>query len=204
MSHQFHEALKELPISAGFLDYVLLLLRYHRPEFDGQPQKVRLDLIAQTCTYTNSFIETLRKLRDFLEYGVPGRRQKATAVDADRDVRAAVRRDVDELTYREIGKELGIPPPKDFSYKGDHPRVRQMVSRGRALLERTLSKEGWQEYIQAMRTEARRWQALSEVEQAAEGMVEALGIPYEEALRIEEEEAARMRERRSEHIPEND
>lgn len=234
MQFQLHEALKEVPIlpydrsksfaehleqvreqseeselvsglqGAVFLDYVLLVLRYHRPEFDNLPEKEKLDLIAQTCAYTNAFMEALRKLTDFLEYGVPGRRQKAVAIDADRDVRAAVRRDVDGLTYREIGRELGIPPPQDFGYKGDHPRVRQMVNRGRSLLERTLSKEGWQQHITAMRTEARRWEALSEVEQAAESTVEALGIPYEEALRISIEEEAEIQERRAKLRPENE
>jgi hypothetical protein len=187
-----------------YLDYVLLLLRYHRPEFDSLPEKEKLDLIAQTCAYTNTFMEALRKLTDFLEYGVPGRRQKAAAIDADRDVRAAVRRDVDGLTYREISSELGIPLPKDVAYKGDHPRVRQMVNRGRSLLERTLGKEGWQDHIEAMKAEAKRWKALSEIEQIAEGVSESLGIPYEEALRSEKEEAGRRQERRSEHMPETD
>jgi hypothetical protein len=189
---------------AWFLDYVLLLLRYHRPEFDSLPEKEKLDLIAQTCAYTNTFMEALRKLTDFLEYGVPGRRQKAAAIDADRDVRAAVRKDVDGLTYREISRELGIPLPKDVAYKGDHPRVRQMVNRGRSLLERTLGKEGWQDHIEAMKAEAKRWKALGEIEQSAEGMSESLGIPYEEALRIEKEQAGRRQERRSEHMSDTD
>jgi hypothetical protein len=231
---QLHEALKELPIlpydksksfaedldqmreqheeselvsglqGALFLDYVLLVLRYHRPEFDSLPEKEKLDLIAQTCAYTNTFLEALRRLTEFLEYGVPGRRQKAAAIDADRDVRAAVRRDVDGLTYREISRELGIPLPKDVGYKGDHPRVRQMVNRGRSLLERTLGKEGWQDHIEAMKAEAKRWKALGEIEQSAEGMSEHLGIPYEEALRIEKEDAARWEARRSAHRPETD
>jgi hypothetical protein len=94
------------------------------------------------------------------------------------------------MTYGEIGKELGIPLPKDFGYKGDHPTVRQMANRGRSLLERALGKEGWQQHIEAMRTEARRWEALSEAEQEAEAMVETLGIPYEEALRSSREEEA--------------
>lgn len=79
--------------SPRFLDYVLLVLRYHRPEFDSLPEEEKLDLIEQTCAYTNTFIEALRKLTGFLEYGVPGRPQKAAVRDADRDVRAAVRRD---------------------------------------------------------------------------------------------------------------
>ena len=83
-----------------FLDYVLLLLRYHRPNCDDLPEEQRLDMIEQTCAHTNAFLKALRRLAGFLEYGVPGRRQKTVSIDADRDVRAAVRRDVDGLTCR--------------------------------------------------------------------------------------------------------
>jgi len=79
-----------------------------------------------------------------------------------------------------------------------------MVNRGRSLLKRALGKEGWQEHIKAMKAEAKRWNALDEIEQSAESMSEHSGIPYEEALRIEKEEAARMQERRTKHRPETD
>jgi len=184
-----------------FLDYVLLLLRHYRPGFSSLPQAEKASLVSQTCAHIDQFLEALRKLAAFLEYGTPDGRQKAATVDADRDVRAAVRRDVDELTYREIGKELGIPPPKDLAYKGDHPRVRQMVGRGRKILERALGAEGWQEHTEAMKAEAERWRALSEAEQEAEDSVEHLGLPYEEALRRAEEEVAKRRQRRAQ--PEN-
>jgi hypothetical protein len=73
--------------------------------------------------------------------------------------------------------------------------VRQMVSRGRNILERALGKGGWQEHIDAMRTEAKRWKMLTDVEQSAEDMAEGLGMPYEEAHRIYEEEHKRFEER---------
>ena len=167
---------------------MFLLLRYHRPEFDSLRREEKLDLIERTCVYINECIDATRKLTAFLEYGTPGKRQRGAALTADRDVRAAVRRDVDGWTYRRIGEELDVPVPQDFKYKGDHPTVRQMVSRGRNILERALGKEGWQRHIDTMRAEAKRWNELSNLEQCAEDTARVLRMPYEEAKRICEEE----------------
>ena len=83
--------------------------------------------------------------------------------------------------------------------------MRQMVSRGRNILERALGKDGWRKRIDTMRTEAKRWNALTDLEQCAEDLAEGLGMPYEEAQRICEEEDKRrkkqMRHKNSE--PEN-
>jgi len=172
------------------LGYVLLLLRYHRPGFDGLPREERANLIMQTFSRINQVLEASRKLTAFLEYGTPGRQQKPATREADRDVRAAVLKDVSKLTHREIGKELGIPLPENFDYKGDHPTVRQMVKRGRNILERVLGERGWQEQKEAMRAEAERWNSLTNVQQNAEITAEAWGIPYMDALRLAEEEDA--------------
>lgn len=186
------------------LEYVFLLLRYHRPGFDDLSREERIDLIEQTCSHINEFLEASRKLTAFLEYGAPGRRQKPATRDADRDVRAAALKDVGKLTHREIGKELGIPLPEDFDYKGDHPTVRQMVKRGRSILERVLGKGGWQKQIEAMRAEAQRWNSLTDVEKDAESTAEHLGMPYEEAFRIAQEAHADIKRRRAESQPETD
>jgi hypothetical protein len=95
---------------------------------------------------------------------------------------------VEGLTHHEIGKRLGVPPPANFSYKGDHPTVRKMVARGRRILILALGEEGWQVRAGAMRTEARRFLSLDETLQETESLAEALGISNEEALRILEEE----------------
>jgi hypothetical protein len=205
----FSRQLRESVLPGGLqshqhLDYVLLLLRYYRRDFDELSQEEKLGLIEHVCGHVNEFLKALRKLTAFLEYGMPGKHQRPVARDADRDVRAAIRRDVDGLTYRQIGEELELPPPKDFEYKGDHPTVRQMVTRGRSILERALGKEGWRDHIEVMRAEAKRWASLSEVEQAAESMAESLGKPYEEALRWAKEEDARIQERRAKPRPETD
>ncbi len=187
------------------LDYVLLLLRHYRDDFDRLPPEDKAALVEHTCSHINEFLESLRKLTAFLEYGEPGKKTSPKTKAANQDVKAAVLKDVAGLTHRGIVAELGLNLSAD--YKGDYPKVRQMVKRGRYFLEYALSKEGWQEHIEDMKTEAERWASLSENEQDAEAMSEALGIPYEKALKesIQESEyVARMRDSANHGQPEND
>jgi hypothetical protein len=171
------------------LDYVLTLLRYHHPGFDGRPLEERADLIAETCVHINEFLEVLRKLVAFLEHGTPGRRGPAATRVTARDVRAAILKDVHGMTHREIGEELGITLPADFGLKGDHPTVRKMVRRGRDALEGALGEEGWQTQAEAMKAKMNDWLSRSEPERAAELESEVLNIDYEEALqRVEEKD----------------
>lgn len=170
------------------LDYFLALLRYHRPGFDDLCPRERADLIAETCGYANEFLETLRKMVAFLEHGRPNRRGPVATKVIARDVKTAVLKDVDGLTNRQIGEELCIPVPADFVIKRDHPTVRKMVGRGRAVLETALGEEGWQRHIEVMKAEAVRRRSISVTEQEAEIESEILSVPYEEALqRLEEE-----------------
>lgn len=146
------------------LDYVLMLLRYHRPDFDDLCPELRADLVAETCGHANELMEVLRKIVSFLEHGKPNRRGPAATRIATRDVRAAVLKDVDGFTYRRIGDELCIPLPADFLIKGDHPTVRKMVGRGRRLLEKALGEEGWRKQAEAMRNETAQWQSLDDTQ----------------------------------------
>ncbi len=175
------------------LDYVLTLLRYHHPGFDDMPREERVAFVAGTCSYVNAFLEALRKLMAFLEHGTPGRRIPAATKAAARDVKAAVLKDVDGLTHREIGRKLSVPPP-EYDGKGDHPTARKMVRRGRRILEKALGVEGWRTQAEVMRVEAERWSSLSEEEQEAEMEAEALGVPYEEPFRHTGEETRRKDE----------
>ena len=78
--------------------------------------------------------------------------------------------------------------PTDYLIKGDHPRVRKMVRRGRSALVAALGEEGWRDQVQAMKEEAKRWHSRSEIQRRAELEAEALGVPYDEVLgRLEEE-----------------
>lgn len=168
------------------LDYFLALLRYHRPGFDDLPPRERADLIAETCSYANEFLETLRKLVAFLEHGRPNRRGPAATRVTARDVKEAVLKDVNGLTNRQIGEELCIPVPSDFVVKGDHPTVRKIVRRGRAILETALGEEGWQRQAKAMKAEAARWSSISLAEREAQIESEILGVSHEETLRRNE------------------
>ena len=107
---------------------------------------------------------------------------------AARDIKAAILREVDGLTNRQIAQALCINTPSDFPIKGDHPTVRKMVRRGRSALVAALGEEGWQAQAQAMKEEANRWHARSEIERRAELEAEALGVPYEEVFKRLEEE----------------
>jgi hypothetical protein len=88
--------------------------------------------------------------------------------------------------------------PSDFLIKGDHPRVRKMVRRGRSALVAALGEEGWQAQVQAMKDEAQRWHSTSEIQRRAELQAEALGVPYEQVLEhLEERQAGGTGEERA-------
>jgi hypothetical protein len=137
------------------LDYALMLLRYHSPGFDEMALEERADLIAETCAHINQFVGALHKLMRFLEHSQPIRRGPAATKVAARDIKAAVLREVDGLTNRQIAEVLCINNPADFPIKGDHPTVRKMVGRGRRALVAALGEEGWQAQVQAMKEEPR-------------------------------------------------
>ena len=169
------------------LDYVLALLRYHRPGFDDLPPAERVDLIAETCNHANDLLEVLRKFVAFLEHGKPNRRGPAATRVAARDVKAAVLKDVDGLTNRQIGEKLCIPFPIDFLVKGDHPTVRKIVGRGRKILEAALGEEGWRVQVETMKSEAARWRSMDAARRHAEIELEILGFPHEQVPPLADE-----------------
>jgi hypothetical protein len=134
----------------------------------------------------------------FFEHGRAHYRGRASTKVVSRDVEAAILRDVDGLTNREIGERLDVPLPPDFRIKADHPTVRKMVGRGRRALKAALGEDGLKEHVRAMKEEAEARRSRSEVQRQAELEAEALGVPYEEVLRRLEEESPRSGEE-SEH-----
>ncbi len=164
-----------------------MLLRYHQPGFDDLPPQERTNLVVDACAHANELLEELRKLVSFLEHGRVSYRGPAAIKVAGRDLKAAVLRDVDGLTNREIGERLGVALPADFRIKADHPTVRKVVGRGRRALKTALEEDGWKEQMQGMKTELERWRLKSEIQRQAELEAEALGVPYHEVLRRLEE-----------------
>jgi hypothetical protein len=72
------------------LDFVMMLLRYHRPCFDDLPREERTNLVADACAHINEFLEALRKLVTFLEHGRLNYWGPAAIKVASKDIAVAV------------------------------------------------------------------------------------------------------------------
>ena len=169
------------------LQYILPLVQYYKPEaVNCSPQELQ-DLLEKTCNYINDFLESLRKLQAFLEYGSPNQKLAPAIKEPKRDVRAAILHEVDGLNYRQIGERMEIPLPPDFEIKGEHQTVRKMVERGQRILKEAFGREGWRERAETMKAQKAWWESLSGEEQYKEWEVEQtalhLAVPVEEARR---------------------
>ena len=170
------------------LEYVVGLLRYHRPEFDDLSWEEQWDLIEAACKYINEFLQSLRNLGAFLDYGAPKRKLTPPIVEPQRDLRAAILNDVDGLSHRQIGKLMGVSLPDTSKEKGGHVTVKHMAQRGRHILEAAFGKEGWQEKARAMKAEQARGWSLSVQERGREAAAEAIALENDD-LSLEEARA---------------
>jgi hypothetical protein len=166
------------------LEYVLALLRYSRPNFDDLPRVEQVGLILLACEYLNESLESLRKLGAFLEYGTHGGLPRNTVDNLNRDVQAALLDELTDLKHRQIGDELGVPPPPSSIERGGNDTVRRMIERGQSFLMRMFGDDGWQERLSSMKAEAARYRALSEEEQIIEDMADSRRISKEEAREL--------------------
>jgi hypothetical protein len=164
-----------------YLYYMLSLLRYYRPSFDELPHEQQLDLIVQAGGRVNTLLTAARQLVEFLEYGAPDQDLRAAAEDANRDVRAAVLKDVEDMSSIQIAERFSLNITEKHRDQREHPTVRQTINRGRKMLESALGTEGWRKQVEDMKAEAKRWQELSAEEQSIEMWAEQDDVTVEEA-----------------------
>jgi hypothetical protein len=176
-----HEEYDDL---VGLKLYATSLLRYFRQDFEYLSKEERLTLVEDTCARIYEFLEALRKLIDFLEYGTPDRDLRPAIENTGRDVKAAVLRDVDGLTVPKIAEELSIPISDRAKTKGDYSTVHKMIVRGRKILEGAWSEDTWRKKADAMKAEAIRWHSLAPEERVVEECAELLGVSPQEARRM--------------------
>jgi hypothetical protein len=176
-----HEEYDDL---VGSVLYATSLLRYSRPDFGELPREEKLALIEGTCARINDLLEASRKLAEYLEYGTPTRDLRSAVENASIDINAAVLRDVDGLTYREIAEHLDLPISASAREIGDYSKIYKMVIRGRGILERVWGKDGWREKADAMKAEAMRWYSLTPEERVVEECAELLDVSPQEAQRM--------------------
>lgn len=172
------------------VSYALALLRYYRPGFDALPEDEQRGLLISCCDRMNKSAAATDQLAAFLEYGSPTRDQRPAVENPSRDVKAAVLRDVEQKTYREIAEGLRVVVSDNAKLVGDYSTVSKMVVRGREILERACN--GWSDMAAQMRVEYDRRSTLSMVETYIEDMAGVWGVSPQAARNILD---------REEHIP---
>jgi hypothetical protein len=144
------------------LQFARALLRYYRPNFENLPPEEQHTLLERCCDRVNNVLESTRLLAEFLEYGAPSRDQRPSFGDPQRDVEAAMLKDVEGLTYSRIAEALGIAVPQRSYGAADYSSVGHMVKRGRGILERAYGQQGWPDVAAEMRAELSRWEVLGD------------------------------------------
>ena len=161
------------------LGYAKTLLRHYRPDFDQMAQPDQDALMARIVEKATKYLEALRELAACVQYADPYEGLSKNPVRlADRDVKAAQLRDIEGLTYAEIGRQLGIEQSEHDQVRNDNYRVRtQIVPNGRAILKRVLDEEGYEEFVASSKTEHERRMSLPVEKQFAEMCTEFCGLP---------------------------
>jgi len=165
-------------------DYVVALLRYYRPEFDDLPYEEKLDLIKGGCARVNTFLESLRHLEAFLEYGVHRQDLRSRMEKAQQYIKAAELKDVEGLSYNKIGEILGIFPTSSDRIRRENSRVRTSVKRGRPLLIDAFGEEDWRKHVEDKKAERDWFFSLDEEERDILLFADDYGISIEEVRTI--------------------
>jgi hypothetical protein len=176
-----HEALD----GYGYL-YAEDLLRVYRADFENMPRLDQAALVKRVLEKVNEYLDALRQLMLCVQHGDPYEGLPNSPVkEAARDMRAAELRDIEDLSYVEIGKRVGVGQTPTDESKGDNTRVRtKIVPQGRDYFEKALGEDGYEEYKRSSKAEIARRQSLDEDERYIEDFAEMIRIPIEKMRRI--------------------
>jgi hypothetical protein len=173
------------------------LLRYFRPEFHEASEKERIELLEHTIGYVNEYLEALRRLTAFLQYGKTGAYEglpTKQVTQAAKQVRAAEFRELVRtergapLPYAKIGKLLGEKPTPGQAPRSYEARISRMVEVGKGILKQALGEQGYRAYMEEKRAELEHWQTLSKDEQGKIHMEETFGFAPGDAYEIVDEQ----------------
>ena len=177
------DELVDLPV----LEYVIVLLRHYRPEFDDLDRKEKLALVKAGYTRVQEFSDSLRKLMAFLEHGAPDKDLRTRAGDAASDIVAAELKEVEDLSNPKLGDVLGIAPPPSDRNKRTNKTAGDKAKRGKNLVVSNLGEEFWCDLIEAKKADRDRFLSLSEEEQHLEQFAEDEDLSLEYARHLIEE-----------------
>jgi hypothetical protein len=174
----------EAPITRP-IGYIERLIKHFRPEFDDLPLDKRVAFIEETSRRIGKFLESLDELMRHLEYGEPGRNLRPPAERPDRDVRAAILKDVHGKTYPEVGGLLDIASPPNFELTRAHRNAENAVKRGRAILgAHYRGGGGWPQRAEVMKGMIDRLSARDNLkDQFIELLAQESGVSFQEAYR---------------------
>jgi hypothetical protein len=161
--------------------YMLTLLRYRRPDFDGHTFDEQLDLLDQHRRVVNTFLKEQREHVAFLEYGTSEGIPRAGQLARDQ-VKAALLADVENLLHREIANKLDVHiSGRSYDIYAKVPAVTRMIEEGQRLLNEGLPETSWPKYAEQMKVEAERYSSLSTEEKDIERLAENMDWPVERA-----------------------
>ena len=174
---------RSTPLWTHSITYMLSLFRYRRPDFDEYSLEQQLDLVDNHRKHINKVLEANRQHMAFLEYGTPAGNPRRAVELAQKQIRAAVLKDVEDLSQQQIAEILAVEYDED-RYKVDMkiPKVASLVREGRTRLDQALISEGgWNNRAEEMKAEGDRYNSLSEEEREVEQLAENTGWPIEQA-----------------------
>jgi hypothetical protein len=137
------------------------LIEHYHPDFSDWPQEQRTDYLMRTLDKLREASKSVEGLQRHLEHAGPRKYRAVPSVrKPERDVKAALLREVLDFSTLRIGEELGFSPPAEPAIKRENPAVRMAIGRGLELLEHFFGVEGWQDKKRRMRDERARWLSM--------------------------------------------